>query len=148
MIHIKTISYLAFTLVLLAACSGDVENDNTNETVIHHKINAVDEAKKSVEAINKKIMKTSAQAGLQGESKSGSSLYARKCASCHGHDAKKSALNASQAIAGWDTQRTQNALNGYKNGSFGGKMKGIMEGQSRPLSDTEVKLISNYISVL
>jgi len=148
LIHIKTLYYLTFVLVLLSACNGNAENDNTHETVIHHKISAVDEAKTNIKSINKKIMETSAQAGLQGESKSGSSLYARKCASCHGHDAKKSALNASQVIAGWDTQRTQNALNGYKSGTFGGKMKGIMEGQSRPLSDVEVKLISNYISFL
>jgi len=142
----KTILYSALTLVLLSACSNPPEQKT--ETVIDHKLNAVTEAKETVDSINSKTAQTAVQISRTAEPVSGSRLYVHKCASCHGKDAKKSALNASVSIAGWDTKKTQDALNGYKNGTFGGKMKAIMEGQSKPLSDEEIKLISEYISIL
>ena len=148
MTPLKTILYSTFTLLLLNACSNAPEQQAQSETIIDNKIDTVAEAKKSVEKINEKTVQTAVQIDLVTEQDSGSSLYARKCASCHGKDAKKSALNASAVIAGWSSQKTQDALNGYKNGSFGGKMKGIMEGQSKPLTEAEIKLISDFISVL
>lgn len=133
---------------MLNACSNAPEQNTQTETIIDHKIDAVKEAKKNVEKINEKSEQTAVQINMVTEPDSGSSLYAKKCASCHGKDAKKSALNASAIIAGWDSKKTQEALTGYQNGNYGGKMKGIMEGQSKPLSETEIKLVSDYISVL
>jgi len=148
LIHIKTILFSTFALALFTACNGEPEQNKTDKSVINHKVNAINEAKKSVEAINTKNAQNTVEVATQTESTSGSSLYSLKCASCHGKDARKSALNASEIIAGWSAQKTQNALNGYKNGKFGGKMKAIMEGQSKPLSDSEIKLISDYIAIL
>ncbi len=148
MTPIKTILLTTFSLILLSACGNEPEKKTEQESILHHKIEAVNEAKKSVEAINEKITDTAVKIDIQEETISGSSLYARKCASCHGKDANKSALNASQIIAGWNSKKTQDALNGYKNGTFGGKMKGIMEGQSKPLSESEIILISDFISAL
>lgn len=146
--QIKNILYSTLALVLLSACDGAVEQKQEAKSVLVHKIETVEEAKKSVEAINKKAAQTAVQIKLTSQSANGSNLYARKCASCHGVDAKRSALNTSKVIAGWDAKKTKDALNAYKKGNYGGKMKGIMEGQSRALNDSEIKLISEYISSL
>ena len=37
------------------------------------------------------------------------------------------------------------ALKGYKDGSYGGAMKGIMKGQSDPLSDAQIEGIANKV---
>ena len=71
-----------------------------------------------------------------------------KCAGCHGANAEKSALGKSQIIKGWDITKTQNALSGYKNGSYGGAMKGVMKGQVARLSDADIKEIAEKISKL
>jgi cytochrome c553 len=156
---LKTILLATTVIVLLSACSSetkqktetavDNETKQKTQTVIDDKIDAVNEAKKSVAAVAAKNDAAAEQiSATVADAPSGSSLYAQKCASCHGKDAEKSALNASQIIAGWKSEKTQNALNGYKAGTFGGKMKAIMEGQSRPLSEAEITLIAEYISAL
>jgi cytochrome c len=71
-----------------------------------------------------------------------------KCVACHGANAEKSALGKSQVIAGWDSAKIENALKGYKDGSYGGAMKGLMKGQVAPLSDADIKALSDYISGL
>jgi len=40
------------------------------------------------------------------------------------------------------------ALNGYKDGSYGGAMKSVMKGQASKLSDEDIKIVSDYISKL
>ena len=72
-------------------------------------------------------------------------LYA-KCAGCHGQKAEKSALGKSQVIAGWEPSKIKDALHGYKNGTYGGAMKGLMKGQVAPLSDADIDAFANYIS--
>ncbi len=71
-----------------------------------------------------------------------------KCAGCHGNKAQKHALGVSKIIAGWSAKRIENALHGYKNGTFGGVMKGVMKGQASSLSDKDIKILANYISKL
>ena len=144
----RSIFYPSLLLLLLTACSGTPAEEQKAETVLEHKIDIVKEAKKSVAAANTTVENMNVQTSQQAESLSGSTLYTSKCASCHGNNAEKSALNASVAIAGWSSQKTQDALNGYKAGEYGGKMKAIMQGQSKPLSEEEIKLIAEYIAVL
>jgi len=70
------------------------------------------------------------------------------CASCHGFNGNEKALSKSKIIRGWSKERIEFALNGYKNGSYGGEMKGIMKGQVMRLSQKDIKslalLISNF----
>ena len=143
---IKLLSIL--TLVLFTACSETPQKTKQTTTVIDSKIEAVKEAQKSVDALNKREEAIKVQMPIHTNVPNGASLYAKKCASCHGKDARKLALSTSRAIAGWSSTKTQNVLNGYKDGSYGGKMKGVMQGQSKPLSDSDIKLISDYISTL
>jgi len=145
---IKLLSLTA--LLFLSACGNDPQEQTKNKTVLDNDIKAVKLAKETVEQVNQKTQTTQEEVAAVTEvaPKSGADLYQQKCASCHGIDAKKSALNTSAVIAGWTTTKIQKALHGYKDGSFGGKMKGIMQGQSKPLSDLDIKLLSDYISIL
>ncbi|MBU0720566.1 c-type cytochrome [bacterium] len=77
----------------------------------------------------------------------GAALF-KKCASCHGANGEKKALNQSQVIAGWDAAKTEASLKGYKDGSYGGKMKGLMKGQVAAYSDADITAVSAYIAGL
>ena len=79
--------------------------------------------------------------------KSGSELY-KVCSSCHGVNGEKKALNKSQVIQGWSEVQTSTALNGYKDGSYGAAMKGLMKSQVMKLSDEDISILSKYISGL
>ena len=68
------------------------------------------------------------------------------CAACHGQKAEKRALGKSQIIKGWSVQKTTDALNGYKDGSYGGPMKGVMKGQVARLSEADIKDLAQMIS--
>jgi len=77
----------------------------------------------------------------------GKTLY-KACAGCHGASGEKAALGKSQIIQAWPAEKTEHALNGYKDGSYGGAMKGLMKGQVSKLSDSDIKAVSEYISKL
>jgi len=68
------------------------------------------------------------------------------CASCHGIKGNEKALSKSEIINGWSKKRIENALMGYKNGSYGGEMKGIMKGQVMRLSTKDIKKLAALIS--
>ena len=71
-----------------------------------------------------------------------------KCAGCHGNKAQNKALGVSHVIAGWDAKKIENALKGYKTGTYGGSMKSIMKGQVLQLKDSDIKALAEYISKL
>jgi cytochrome c553 len=77
----------------------------------------------------------------------GAKVFA-KCAGCHGTRGEKQALGKSLTIGGWDELKTMAALNGYKGGSYGGVMKGVMKSQVSKLSDSEIEDVAKYISGL
>ena len=76
---------------------------------------------------------------------SGKVLY-KKCTGCHGQKAEKKALNKSAIIQNWDASKIANALKGYKEGTYGGAMKGVMKGQVISMSEEEIDLLSKYIA--
>jgi cytochrome c553 len=73
------------------------------------------------------------------------SLYTA-CSACHGQNAEKAALGKSQIIKGWSSEKIIEALNGYKDGTYGGAMKGIMKGQVATKSEDEIKALAEYIA--
>ena len=77
----------------------------------------------------------------------GAALF-KKCAGCHGAKAEKKALGKSKVIAGWAAADTEKALKGYKDGSYGGAMKGLMKGQVASYSDEDIAAVSKYIEGL
>ncbi|RXJ60520.1 c-type cytochrome [Candidatus Marinarcus aquaticus] len=68
------------------------------------------------------------------------------CAACHGANGEKAALGKSQIIKGWSADKLEAALHGYKDGSYGGPMKGVMKGQVAKLSDADIKALADQIS--
>jgi cytochrome c553 len=70
------------------------------------------------------------------------------CAGCHGAKGEKKALGKSQIIAGWDVAKTTAALKGYKDGSYGGAMKGVMKGQVARLSDADIADLAKQIAAM
>ncbi len=92
----------------------------------------------------KKILLTSILAVSTACTLSAASFAA--CAGCHGAKAEKKALGKSQVIAGWDVAKTEKALKGYKDGSYGGPMKAVMKGQVARLSDADIKDLAQQIS--
>ena len=105
--------------------------------------NAVEATKEAAGNVAEKA--TEAVAAATGAD--GAAAY-KKCAACHGAKAEKKALGASKIIAGWDAAKVEEALNGYKAGTYGGGMKGVMKGQVASMSDADIKAVSAYISTL
>lgn len=74
-------------------------------------------------------------------------LY-KSCIGCHGIEGKKEALGKSKRINEMSKDELVLALEGYKDGSYGGAMKGVMKGQVVRLSTEEIEILSDYISTL
>ena len=133
---------LIATLLVFVGCSSDEKKETTKKVV-----ETKEEAIKAIEekVIEKKIEqkpKTVVKATKNGEE-----LY-KACAACHGTHGEKAALGKSKIIKGWEASKTETALNGYKDGTYGGAMKGLMKGQAGFLSAEEIKTVSKYISKL
>ena len=74
-------------------------------------------------------------------------LY-KKCAGCHGQHAEKKAMGKSKVVANMSSDEIKSALNGYKDGTYGGAMKGLMKGQVARLSEGDINSLATYISTL
>ena len=74
-------------------------------------------------------------------------LY-KKCAGCHGVHGEKHAMGKSKVIASLGEAGVEKALHGYKNGTYGGAMKGLMKGQVARLSDADIDSLAKYIATL
>ncbi len=72
----------------------------------------------------------------------------KKCAGCHGVHAQKHAMGKSKIIANLGEEGVKKALHGYKDGTYGGAMKGIMRGQVARLSDEDIDSLAKYIATL
>jgi cytochrome c-type protein NapB len=78
-----------------------------------------------------------------------SALYAgtstAACAGCHGKNFEKKAMGKSKVVKDMSHEAIVAALKGYKDGSYGGAMKGLMKGQVASLSDADMKAIADQI---
>ncbi|MCW8894863.1 MAG: c-type cytochrome [Sulfurimonas sp.] len=146
--------------LLLSACSEENKSSSSQVKtakeptqkveVVEKKVQetAVEEAVvEEVETVAKEVEAAAAEVKAAVPARTGQTIFTA-CSACHGADASKVALGKSQVIKGWDSAKIQNALNGYKDGTYGGAMKGIMKGQVTALSDEEIKAVSEYISKL
>jgi len=68
-----------------------------------------------------------------------------KCISCHGINGEKAALGKSKIIKDMTKTEIITALKGYKDGSYGGAMKGIMKGQVFNLTNMDIEQIASQI---
>lgn len=61
------------------------------------------------------------------------------CVGCHGADFEKKAMGKSKIVKDMTAEEITTALNGYKDGSYGGAMKAVMAGQVKSMSADDIK---------
>ena len=61
------------------------------------------------------------------------------CKGCHGANFEKKALGKSKVVSDMTKAEVSASLVGYKAGTYGGPMKGIMKGQVAKYSNDELK---------
>ena len=64
------------------------------------------------------------------------------CKGCHGADWSKKAMGKSKNVAAMTHADISSALKGYKAGTYGGPMKGLMKGQVAKYSDADLDAFS------
>lgn len=67
------------------------------------------------------------------------------CAGCHGQHFEKAAMGKSKIVKDMSKADILVALKGYKAGTYGGAMKGLMKGQVASLSDADMKAMAEMI---
>ena len=67
------------------------------------------------------------------------------CAGCHGQHFEKHAMGKSKIVKDMSKADILVALKGYKDGTYGGAMKGLMKGQVAALSDADMKAMAEMI---
>ena len=61
------------------------------------------------------------------------------CKGCHGANFEKKALGKSKVVANLTKAEVSDALVGYKKGTYGGPMKGVMKGQVARYSEADLR---------
>ena len=61
------------------------------------------------------------------------------CTGCHGTNFEKAAMGKSKIVKDMTAEEITTALNGYKDGSYGGAMKAVMAGQVKSMSADDIK---------
>lgn len=97
-----------------------------------------------MKTINKILLGLTVVGSLTAAAADGAMLY-KKCAACHGAKGEKKALGKSAIIQGWEATKTVAALKGYKAGTYGGAMKGLMKGQVANLDDAKIEEIAKFL---
>jgi cytochrome c-type protein NapB len=64
------------------------------------------------------------------------------CTGCHGQYFEKAALGKSKIVKDMSYKEIKDAMMGYKNGTYGDTMKGVMVAQVKNLSDDEIEAMS------
>jgi len=135
---------LIATLLVFVGCSSDEKQETSTQKIkktevekkVTHK--EVKQEAKIVKEITNTVVATA---------RSGEDIF-KACSACHGASGEKAALGKSKIIKAWDASKISTALNGYKDGTYGGAMKALMKGQATSLSDEDIKKVSEYISKL
>ena len=68
-----------------------------------------------------------------------SSIKLASCKACHGQNFEKAALGSSKIVSEMTKKEVTEALVGYKNGTYGGSMKGVMIDKLKDYSVDELK---------
>ncbi|WP_370518746.1 hypothetical protein [Sulfurovum sp. bin170] len=68
------------------------------------------------------------------------------CKGCHGANFEKAAMGKSKVVSEMSKDDIVAALKGYKDGSYGGAMKGLMKGQVATLDDAAIEAMAGAIA--
>ncbi|MFV0480409.1 MAG: c-type cytochrome [Campylobacteraceae bacterium] len=72
-------------------------------------------------------------------------LY-KRCAVCHGKSAEKVPPGGTKITADLSLEEIKTSLRGYKDGTYGGRMKASMIGQVKSLSEEDIDSLAEYIA--
>jgi cytochrome c-type protein NapB len=72
-------------------------------------------------------------------------VNAGACKGCHGQSFEKKALGKSKVVAEMTHADIATSLKGYKAGTYGGPMKGLMKGQVAKYSDADLDAFAQTI---
>lgn len=75
----------------------------------------------------------------------GSTIETKRCSACHGLNFEKQALGVSRIVKNMNREEILKALRGYKDGTYGNSMRGIMKFQLKMYSDKQLVQISKKI---
>jgi len=92
----------------------------------------------------KRIIKTVAVGALLATS-SAYAVSVAACAGCHGQQFELAAMGKSKIVKDMSLKDIVNAMKGYKNGTYGDALKGMMMVQVKNLSDSDMEAISLLI---
>ena len=152
----KSLIITATAILLFVGCTEEKKETKVDTTPKQEIVQSVEkkaeEVKPDTKAAEpkveeKKVEEVKTQITTASSDVSGESLF-KTCTSCHGAKGEKEALGKSQVIAGWDKERVIKALNGYKDGSYGGVMKGIMKPHVESKTPEQIEVLADFISKL
>lgn len=152
----KGIAIVATSLLLFVGCTEDKkeakEQVTPKQEVTQNVEEKAKEVKTEVKVEEKKAEEAKSEEPKQANETASNELNAetlfKTCASCHGLKGEKEALGKSQVITGWDKDRVIKALNGYKDGSYGGVMKNLMKTHVETKTPEQIEVLADYISKL
>jgi len=72
-------------------------------------------------------------------------VSAGTCKGCHGAHFEKKALGKSKVVKDMTHAEIATALKGFKDGSYGGPMKGLMKGQVAKYSNADLEAFAQTI---
>ena len=152
----KGIAIVATSLLLFVGCTEDKkeakEQVTPKQEVTQNVEEKAKEVKTEVKVEEKKVEEAKSEEPKQVNETASNELSAealfKTCASCHGLKGEKEALGKSQVITGWDKDRVIKALNGYKDGSYGGVMKNLMKTHVETKTPEQIEVLADYISKL
>ena len=152
----KGIAVVATSLLLFVGCAEDKkeakEQVTPKQEVTQNVEEKAKEVKTEVKVEEKKVEEAKSEEPKQVNETASNELNAetlfKTCASCHGLKGEKEALGKSQVITGWDKDRVIKALNGYKDGSYGGVMKNLMKTHVETKTPEQIEVLADYISKL
>ena len=152
----KGIAIVATSLLLFVGCTEDKkeakEQVTPKQEVTQNVEEKAKEVKTEVKVEEKKVEEAKSEEPKQVNETATNELSAealfKTCASCHGLKGEKEALGKSQVITGWDKNRVIKALNGYKDGSYGGVMKNLMKTHVETKTPEQIEVLADYISKL
>ncbi len=69
----------------------------------------------------------------------------KACMGCHGANFEKKAMGKSKVVADMTHAEIATSLKGYKDGTYGAAMKGLMKGQVAKYSDADLEAFAHTI---
>jgi cytochrome c-type protein NapB len=168
MINKKVLMAISVSALLLGGCfnseTGASQRAANGETETHapakheakaeapkveEKAPAKAEEKAPAKAEEKAPAKAEEKAPAKAEEKAPATAAAAPdlgvCKGCHGANFEKKAMGKSKEVNTMSKADIATALKGYKDGSYGGAMKGIMKGQVASFDDAAIEAIANTI---